>query len=115
MFVITRWILWSAKCLIKTAFLLFTKNRYKEIWQTSQLFMTTHDIELVNFKYLLLEQIKFVVKDENKTYVYSASDIGWLDKNNLVECYWENKLVAKYFPIAYDIPIIMSKYTKRKI
>lgn len=38
--------------------------------------MTTHDIELMNFKYLLLEQIKFVVKDENKTYVYSASDIG---------------------------------------
>lgn len=101
--------------LVKTAFLLFTKNRYKEIEQTSQLFMTTHDIELMNFKYLLLEQIKFVVKDENKTYVYSASDIEGLDKNNLVEFYRENKLGAKYFPRAYDIPIIMSKDTERKI
>ena len=77
--------------------------------------MTTHDIELMNFKYLLLEQIKFVVKDENKTYVYSASDIEGLDKNNLVEFYRENKLGAKYFPRAYDIPIIMSKDTERKI
>lgn len=101
--------------LVKTAFLLFTKNRYKEIEQTSQLFMTTHDIELMNFKYLLLEQIKFVVKEENKTYVYSASDIEGLDKNNLVESYRENKLGAKYFPRAYDIPIIMSKDAERKI
>lgn len=101
--------------LVKTAFLLFTKNRYKEIEQTSQLFMTTHDIELMNFKYLLLEQIKFVVKEENKTYVYSASDIEGLDKNDLVKCYRENKLGAKYFPRAYDIPIIMSKDAERKI
>ncbi|TXJ19710.1 abortive infection protein [Brachyspira aalborgi] len=101
--------------LIKTAFLLFTKNRYKEIEQTSQLFMTTHDIELMYFKYLLLEQIKFVVKDENKTYVYSASDIEGLDKNNLVECYRENKLGAKYFPRAYDIPTIISKNTEEKM
>lgn len=101
--------------LVKTAFLLFTKNRYKEIEQTSQLFMTTHDIELMNFKYLLLEQIKFVVKEENKTYVYSASDIEGLEKNNLVEYYRGNKLGAKYFPRAYDIPIIMSKDTERKI
>lgn len=102
--------------LIKTAFLLFAKNRYlhEEIEQTSQLFMTTHDLELMNFKYLLLEQIKFVVKDENKTYVYSASDIEGLNKNNLVECYRENKLGAKYFPRAYDIPVIMSKDTKGK-
>ena len=35
--------------LVKIAFLLFTKNIYKEIEQTSQLFMTTHDIELMNF------------------------------------------------------------------
>lgn len=101
--------------LVKTAFLLFTKNRYKEIEQTSQLFMTTHDIELMNFKYLLLGQIKFVVKEENKTYVYSASDIEGLEKNNLVEYYRGNKLGAKYFPRAYDIPIIMSKYTEREI
>lgn len=101
--------------LIKTAFLLFTKNRYKEIEQTSQLFMTTHDIELMNFKYLLLEQIKFVVKDENKTYVYSAFGIDGLNKNNLVEFYRENKLGAKYFPRAYDIPTIMSKNTEEKI
>ena len=101
--------------LIKTAFLLFTKNRYKEIEQTSQLFMNTHNIELMYFKYLLLEQIKFVVKDENKTYVYSASDIEGLDKDNLAKCYRENKLGAKYFPRAYDIPIIMSKDTERKI
>ena len=101
--------------LIKTAFLLFTKNRYKEIEQTSQLFMTTHDIELMYFKYLLLKQIKFVVKDENKTYVYSASDIEGLDKNNLVEYYRENKLGAKYFPRAYDIPTIISKNTEEKM
>lgn len=101
--------------LVKTAFLLFTKNRYKEIEQTSQLFMTTHDIELMNFKYLLLGQIKFVVKEENKTYVYSASDIEGLEKNNLVEYYRGNKLGAKYFPRAYDIPIIMSKDAERKI
>lgn len=103
--------------LIKTALLLFAKDRYlyEKIEQTSQLFMTTHDIELMNFKYLLLEQIKFVVKDENKTYVYSASDIEGLNKNNLVECYRGNKLGAKYFPRAYDIPIIMSKDTERKI
>lgn len=101
--------------LVKIAFLLFTKNRYKEIEQTFQLFMTTHDIESMNFEYLLLEQIKFVVKDKNKTYVYSASDIEGLDKNNLVECYRGNKLGAKYFPRTYDIPIIMSKDTERKI
>lgn len=53
-------------------------------------------------------------KDENKTYVYSASDIEGLNKNNLVECYRENKLGAKYFPRAYDIPVIMSKDTKGK-
>lgn len=62
-----------------------------------------------------MEQIKFVVKDKNKTYVYSASDIEGLDKNNLVECYRVNKLGAKYFPRAYDIPIIMYKDTERKI
>ena len=102
--------------LIKTVFLLFAKNRYlyEKIEQTSQLFMTTHDLELMNFKYLLLEQIKFVVKDENKTYVYSASDIEGLNKNNLVEYYRENKLGAKYFPRAYDIPTIMSKNTELK-
>lgn len=100
--------------LIKTAFLLFTKNRYKDIEQTSQLFMNTHNIELMYFKYLLLEQIKFVVKEENKTYVYSASDIEGLNKNNLVEYYRENKLGAKYFPRAYDIPTIMSKNTELK-
>ena len=70
---------------------------------------------LMNFKYLLLGQIKFVVKEENKTYVYSASDIEGLDKNDLVEYYRGNKLGAKYFPRAYDIPIIMSKDAERKI
>ncbi|MEI0517777.1 AAA family ATPase [Brachyspira murdochii] len=91
--------------LIKTAFLLFKKNRYKEIEQTSQLFMTTHDIMLMDFKYLILEQVKFVVKENNKTYVYSASDIKGLKKENLN--YKNNKLGAKYFPRAYDLPIKM--------
>ena len=59
--------------LIKTAFLLFRKDMYKEVEQTAQLFMTTHDVMLMDFKYLLLEQVKFVVKEKNKTYVYSAS------------------------------------------
>lgn len=93
--------------LIKTAFLLFKKNRYKEIEQTAQLFMTTHDVVLMEFKYLLLEQIKFVVKEDNKTYVYSASDIKGLKKENLIENYKNNKLGAKYFPRAYDLPIKM--------
>lgn len=93
--------------LIKTAFLLFKKNRYKGIEQTAQFFMTTHDIMLMDFKYLLLEQIKFVVKEDNKTYVYSASDIEGLKKENLIENYKNNKLGAKYFPRAYDLPIKM--------
>ncbi|WP_300369524.1 ATP/GTP-binding protein [Brachyspira sp.] len=93
--------------LIKTAFLLFKKNRYKEIEQTSQLFMTTHDIMLMDFKYLILEQVKFVVKENNNTYVYSASDIKGLKKENLIENYKNNKLGAKYFPRAYDLPIKM--------
>ena len=93
--------------LIKTAFFLFRKNMYKEVEQTAQLFMTTHDIVLMDFKYLLLEQVKFVVKEENKTYVYSASDIEGLTKENLIENYKNNKLGAKYFPRAYDLPIKM--------
>ena len=93
--------------LIKTAFLLFKKNRYKDIEQTAQFFMTTHDIMLMDFKYLLLEQIKFVVKEDNKTYVYSASEIEGLKKENLIENYKNNKLGAKYFPRAYDLPIKM--------
>lgn len=102
--------------LIKIVFLLFDKNRYIDegIEQTSQLFMTTHDIELMNFKYLLLEQIKFVVKEENKTYIYSASDIDGLTKENIAEYYRKNKIGAKYFPRAYNIPIIMSEDIKRK-
>lgn len=93
--------------LIKTAFLLFRKNMYKEVEQTAQLFMTTHDIMLMDFKYLLLEQVKFVVKEKNKTYVYSASDIEGLTKENLIENYKNNKLGAKYFPRAYNLPIKM--------
>lgn len=93
--------------LIKTAFLLFKKNRYKGIEQTAQFFMTTHDIMLMDFKYLILEQVKFVVKEDNKTYVYSASDIEGLTKDNLIENYKNNKLGAKYFPRAYDLPIKM--------
>ncbi|MEI0702736.1 AAA family ATPase [Brachyspira intermedia] len=93
--------------LIKTAFLLFKKNRYKEIEQTAQLFMTTHDVMLMEFKYLFLDQIKFIVKEKNKTYVYSASDIEGLTKENLIENYKNNKLGAKYFPRAYDLPIKM--------
>ena len=93
--------------LIKTAFFLFRKNMYKEVEQTAQLFMTTHDIVLMDFKYLLLEQVKFVVKEENKTYVYSASDIEGLTKENLIENYKNNKLGAKYFPRPYDLPIKM--------
>ncbi len=93
--------------LIKTVFFLFRKNMYKEIEQTSQLFMTTHDIMLMDFKYLLLEQVKFVVKEKNKTYIYSASDIEGLTKENLIENYKNNKLGAKYFPRAYDLPIKM--------
>lgn len=93
--------------LIKTSFLLFKKNRYKEIEQTAQFFMTTHDIMLMDFKYLILEQVKFVVKEDNKTYVYSASDIEGLTKDNLIENYKNNKLGAKYFPRAYDLPIKM--------
>ena len=93
--------------LIKTAFFLFRKNMYKEVEQTAQLFMTTHDIMLMDFKYLLLEQVKFVVKEDNKTYVYSASDIEGLTKENLIENYKNNRLGAKYFPRAYDLPIKM--------
>ena len=93
--------------LIKTVFLLFRKDMYKEVEQTAQLFMTTHDIMLMDFKYLLLEQVKFVVKEKNKTYVYSASDIEGLTKENLIENYENNKLGAKYFPRPYDLPIKM--------
>lgn len=93
--------------LIKTAFLLFRKNMYKEVEQTAQLFMTAHDVMLMDFKDLLLEQVKFVVKEENKTYVYSASDIEGLTKKNLIESYNKNKLGAKYFPRAYNLPIKM--------
>ena len=93
--------------LIKTVFWLFRKNMYKEVEQTAQLFMTTHDVMLMDFKNLLLEQIKFVVKEENKTYVYSASDIEGLTKTNLMENYNKNKLGAKYFPRTYNLPIKM--------
>lgn len=98
--------------LVKTIFLLFAKNRYKEVKQTAQLFLTTHDIGLMDFAYLLLEQIMFVVKENNKTYVYSGAQIKGLNKDNLVKNYKENKLGGKHFPRAYDLPIKMFKMEK---
>lgn len=90
--------------LIKVLMILFEKKRFEKKSDTAQLFLTTHDSELMSFKHLTLEQIKFVVKKNHKTYTYSAGDIEGITNDNLIDSYKQNKIGGKYFPRAYALP-----------